>query len=532
MNIQLKVLSGILSSSILMLSAVSPLNINNTIQPEISVIANAVTIDDFPSEYQYAADWIWQNRIEREQSTVRKNTIFDQIVAGKGTLNYVVRWQSYKPLTFEQRKGFQAMLEKCYNDWNKWLAGYENWPYEHININIVGWAVFDKNLLLDLQPDEKVYDDIISDYDSTYDTSNGVEEIPDKLPSAPIEISRCDHFEDPYYEYPNGYENRFDMYLWGTQGFPSIGGCGGDWGQRLSDDAYINMIDGTGIHVLEHEVGHGFGMTDFYGGEGDIDGFPPGGFPDDGTSIMMAGSSIEITNFDGWFLRYMWSKLKDEENRFDLSPVQTPETTTTTANTTTTVTTASNNPDSSTKVVNADFVFDEESKWNFNANNAEYVELIFKGNPFGGIAGKLNDIEWDLRFSESDTASVKIELPKNTYESVIEKIYSGVWSNEVNDMIDMPIELKEIKLYYSETPALTTEHETTETDIIIKGDANDDGVVDVADVVAIASYVGDASSNKLSKKGIINADVHSSGNGLDANDALMVQQYLAKIVSW
>ena len=69
------------------------------------------------------------------------------------------------------------------------------------------------------------------------------------------------------------------MYLWGTQGFPNIGGCGGDWGQRLSDTAYLNMLDGSGIHVLEHEIGHGFGMTDFYGGEGESNGSRPEASP-------------------------------------------------------------------------------------------------------------------------------------------------------------------------------------------------------------------------------------------------------------
>lgn len=44
---------------------------------------------------------------------------------------------------------------------------------------------------------------------------------------------------------------------WATQGFPSIGGCGSD-GQRLSDDAYLNMLNGTNLHVLEHELGHGW----------------------------------------------------------------------------------------------------------------------------------------------------------------------------------------------------------------------------------------------------------------------------------
>ena len=48
--------------------------------------ASAASISDMPSEYQYAADWIWTNRIQAEQSTARRNTIFDQIVAGKGSV--------------------------------------------------------------------------------------------------------------------------------------------------------------------------------------------------------------------------------------------------------------------------------------------------------------------------------------------------------------------------------------------------------------------------------------------------------------
>ena len=74
--------------------------------------ASAAGINDMPSDYQYAADWIWTNRIEREQSTVRRNTIFDQIIAGKGTINYVVKWQSYQTVTYEQRRQFEEMLSK------------------------------------------------------------------------------------------------------------------------------------------------------------------------------------------------------------------------------------------------------------------------------------------------------------------------------------------------------------------------------------------------------------------------------------
>ena len=233
--------------------------------------------------------------------------MFDQIIAGKGELHYVVRWQSYKTVSLEQRKQFEKLVEDSINAWTDWLKDYED-----ITVKIVGWAVLDRNCLLDLQPDEVVYDSLISDYDSSGDTSNGYETIPNKLPSAPTDLSRMEHFMDTNYVYPG---ERFDMYLWATQGFPSIGGCGGDWGQRLSDDAYLNMLDGTGLHVLEHELGHGFGMTDFYGGEGELDGFPPGGFPG-GSSLMMAGSSMQITDFDGWMLRYFWDKIHLEEGRF------------------------------------------------------------------------------------------------------------------------------------------------------------------------------------------------------------------------
>ncbi len=272
-----------------------------------------LTLDDMPSDYVEPMEWIWENRMQAEGSTSRWNLIFDQIIAGDGELHYVVRWQSYKTLTLEQRQQMEEMLDEAINDWTDWLVGYDDWPYAHVEVKIVGWAVLDESCLLDLQDDEVVYTDT-EYYDSSGDTSNGTEEIPNLLPSAPSELWRFEHFTDSSYTYPG---TRFDMYLWATQGWPSIGGCGGDWGQRLSDDAYLNILEsGSNIHVLVHEIGHGFGLTDFYGENGASDGPPPDGFPDDGTSIMMAGSSTEITEFDGWMLRYTWSQIKDEEGRF------------------------------------------------------------------------------------------------------------------------------------------------------------------------------------------------------------------------
>ncbi len=314
---------------------------------ENSVIkAEALSISDMPSNYATPAEWIWTNRIMGEDSlginAKRYNSIFDMIIDGKGTINYVVKWQSYKTLTLEQRQGLEVMLSDCINAWTDNLVGYDNWPYQHVDVNIVGYAVIDPSCIIDPQPDEIIYT-TTQYYDSQYDTSNGYETIPDKEPLAPAELSRFEHFADESYQYPGGLDKRFDMYMWATEGFPAIGGCGGDWGQRLSDTAFTNMIGGSGLHVQIHEVGHGFGITDFYGGEGQSDGFPPGGFPVEGSgSIMMAGSSSVITDFDAWLFRYMWTQIKDDEGRFDLAnalPDNNSTTTTTTSTTTVTTTT-------------------------------------------------------------------------------------------------------------------------------------------------------------------------------------------------
>ena len=49
-----------------------------------------------PSNLKSSIEWVWNNRMVKEGSTNKRNIIFDQIFAGNGTLNYVVRWQSKK----------------------------------------------------------------------------------------------------------------------------------------------------------------------------------------------------------------------------------------------------------------------------------------------------------------------------------------------------------------------------------------------------------------------------------------------------
>ncbi|OWY90956.1 Neutral zinc metallopeptidase, partial [Phytophthora megakarya] len=100
-----------------------------------------------PNEYITSADleWIWDKRIGRtgiEQTSTdwsvpdNKNWIMDHIVKNQGTINYCIRWDSTNKLTKSVASKFQAMLTRQFNAWNRWLVGYNCWPYEEIKVNV------------------------------------------------------------------------------------------------------------------------------------------------------------------------------------------------------------------------------------------------------------------------------------------------------------------------------------------------------------------------------------------------------------
>lgn len=64
----------------------------------------------------------------------------------------------------------------------------------------------------------------------------------------------------------------------------------------------------------------------------------------------------------------------------------------------------------------------------------------------------------------------------------------------------------------------------------IKGDANCDGTVAIADAVAISAFVANAEKNPMTEQEMANADVHDTGNGVNASDALVIQQFATGII--
>ncbi len=87
----------------------------------------------------------------------------------------------------------------------------------------------------------------------------------------------------------------------------------------------------------------------------------------------------------------------------------------------------------------------------------------------------------------------------------------------------------------------TTSSQTTTTTVTssenppvnngIWGDATQNGLVDIADVVVLASYVGNPESNAISSDILDLCDVQAHGNGINASDVLAIQQYIAKIIT-
>lgn len=207
---------------------------------------------------------------------------WDQVMATGGTINYCVRWDSQQPVSSALRDDIESKLQEQYRLWFDQMAGWNDWPFQQIEVNVVGWAAYDRSLL---QWDDDSVDVYIGD-------------IREDAPQCAEDCGRFFHQDGNYPNCPGGYEHHYDQSLWLTQGMG--GGAGGDWGQRMGQEYFVNSLDSGQITIYLHELGHTFGLDDFY------DWTPSGQC----CFIMNAGSSSTITEFDEWMLRDWWRHLK------------------------------------------------------------------------------------------------------------------------------------------------------------------------------------------------------------------------------
>ena len=273
--------------------------------------ASALYIAPLDSAATYAVDWVWTNRIldpTEVNALGGYNFLEDKIMGEKGTLNVCVRWESTTRVTQTQREQFEPLLNRAMNNWTKWLRGYDGFPYDTIKVKIIGWAVIDAAYLDTTGMKVPLY------VNGSLTLVNGNWVNGAVAPSCPDVCDRDNFYTGTKVTttYPNckAPDQHFVTQLWGTDGF--VGGAGTEGGARTGSDYILSVLTqaaGAEPHIIEHEMGHGFSFPDFYNDATDCPGGNCVNLP---LTIMNAGASMVITDWDKVSLRNIWDKMNTQ----------------------------------------------------------------------------------------------------------------------------------------------------------------------------------------------------------------------------
>ncbi|MDX2532693.1 hypothetical protein [Streptomyces scabiei] len=253
-----------------------------------AAVTAAAAVWNPPSNLVQPLGEVW-NHVESTYGNLYgfRNYGWDQVMANRGSVNYCVRWESDQPVSTALRDQIHAALKKQFGKWMAAMVdngqGHNAWPYTTVPVNIVGWAVKNRSTL-------QWTDNSVDVYTNVLDGAGAPQCAPD--------CGRFFHQDGNYSRCPGGAARHYDQSLWLTEGFG--GGAGGDWGQRMGRSYFTGALGQENIHIYLHEVGHTFGLDDFY------DWSPTGQC----CFLMKAGSATQITEFDTWMFRDFWRHLK------------------------------------------------------------------------------------------------------------------------------------------------------------------------------------------------------------------------------
>ncbi|KAJ3041565.1 hypothetical protein HDV00_009041 [Rhizophlyctis rosea] len=276
-----------------------------------------------PSNLTTALDQVWQHEMSTYSNPLGfKNYGYDQIFANGGKINYCVRWESTQKVSATLRTQIETAVARSFKKWIDTLVGFDGWPYADVPIKVVGWAAKDRSLF--------DFTDTSIDYYIGINDEGGI-------PQCDPRCGRFFHQDGNYNTCPGGASHHYDLSLWLTSGM--TGGAGGDWGQRIGSEYMVSNVNTDNIHILLHEMGHTFALDDFYD-------WTPTGVTN---FIMLAGSAMQITEFDKWMLRDWWRHLKSRYNLAGSGTTTTTTRTTTTTAKTTTLATSTTRTTSTTR---------------------------------------------------------------------------------------------------------------------------------------------------------------------------------------
>ncbi|KAF5699681.1 endoglucanase type F [Fusarium mundagurra] len=178
-------------------------------------------------------------------------------------------------ITEAERTKIASAYNAQYQKWFKWLYSYNGFPYDELKVNIVAYAVKDKSQFQGSTAGYEVYTELDAD----------------GVPMCPVACARDAHLDGDYSGCKASADRHYDHSLWLKSGLE--GGFGHNCGQEVGREYFMNNLDSDSIHILLHEMGHPFALDDFYCWT----------LPGITKFIMLAGASMEITDFDGWMYR-------------------------------------------------------------------------------------------------------------------------------------------------------------------------------------------------------------------------------------
>ena len=142
----------------------------------------------------------------------------------------------------------------------------------------------------------------------------------------------------------------------------------------------------------------------------------------------------------------------------------------------------------------------------------------------GFMTEEWNQIEWEGKLNDG---TYTLEVPMSKFPADVTSAQFQIWWYSNDD-----IKMDSYKFVSAEQPTTTTTTQPQPTGgNVVYGDANDDGEVSVSDAIFVLQSLADPQNSKYKRtaQGDLAADCYNPGSGVDAEDALAIQLFIADL---